>query len=380
MKLLASRIKPKDLESQHTNGKIRVVGKLKPKATKVKCLDCGHSWTTTLDRLKRNCPCPVCAKERVYRFDYHAAKLGKRVVRAQGHELLAAAWLVKECKYSVDTLTLRSEGKTPEVKYKFKGRWRYFTPDLAYNKELFEVKTVWTLTLEHKQLVERAKASADQGYAYKLLVVIQGQVFRLPETWLKKKPVFIDAWLRLKTRTPLRILALDPGTSNFGWSVLYAYSTEDIQVKETGMLRSTVKDLKTDVSSQIRYFEKELDNVMNRWDINAVAVERFMARGMKGVTIELVNIMLGVTLAKLNDGKRKLLVMPASQWKNEFNRHSSLDKLYELAKGCSVHQLDSVGIGVYGAYHWFGQKAFTEFNKNLKSVAKQAVACNREAN
>lgn len=380
MRLLTSQIKPKDLEYQHTNGKIQVVGKLRPKATKVKCLDCGHAWETSLINLQRNCPCPSCAKERVYRFDYHTAKLGKRVVRAQSHELLATSWLVKDCEYSKDKIVLRSEGKTPEVKYKFKGRWRYFTPDLSYNKELFEVKTLWTLTLEYKQLVERYKASIDQGYAYTLLVAIQGQVFKLPDTWIKKKPVFIDAWLRMKTRTPLRILALDPGTSNFGWSVLYASSPNDIQVKETGMLRSTVKDLKTDVSSQIKYFEKELDNVMNKWEINAVSVERFMARGMKGVTIELVNIMLGVTLARLNDGKRKLLVMPASQWKNEFNRHSSLDKLYELAKGCSVHQLDSVGIGVYGAYYWFGQKAFTGFDKNLNSVAKQAVACNREAN
>lgn len=380
MRLLASQIKPKDLESQHTNGKIQVVGKLKSKATKVKCLDCGHTWDTSLDSLKRNCPCPACAKERVYRFDYHTTKFGKRSVRAQSLELLAATWLVKDLGYSADKMTVRSEGRAPEVKYKFKGRWKYFTPDLAYSKELFEVKTLWTLTLEYKQLVEKAKASIDQGYAYKLLVAIQGQVFKLPDTWVKKKPAFIDAWLRSKTRKPLRILALDPGTSNFGWSVLYSDSLTSIQIKETGMLRSTVKDLKTDVSSQINYFEKELDNVIRKWDINAVAVERFMARGMKGVTIELVNIMLGVTLARLNDGKRKLLVMPASQWKNEFNRHSSLDKLYELAKGCSVHQLDSVGIGVYGAYYWFGQKAFTDFDKNLRSVAKQAVACNREAN
>lgn len=367
--------------SKHTNGNLKILGKYtKSGPIETKCLDCGLVWKPKSGNLlNANSGCPECAKFKTNRFDFKDYKLHKRIVRVQGSEDKALDWLINVKKTEPKKIQVYSDRTIPEIRYKFKGRWRHYRPDIQVGKTLYEVKSLWTLTCDFPMNVAKALACIEQGYRHKLLLVGQETTLQLPDTWVKKKPAFIDLWFRVKTQRPLTVLALDPGTSNFGWSILYATSPSDIQVRETGMLTSTLTDLKTDVTSQMALFSRELASLVRNQGVNAIAVERFMARGMKGATIEFVNMMIGATVSQLSNGKRKLLVMPASQWKNEFNRHSSLEKFYELAKGCSVHQLDSVGIGVYGIYHWFGKKAFVDFDKSIKSLAKQAVLNNREA-
>ena len=100
-------------------------------------------------------------------------------------------------------------------------------------------------------------------------------------------------------------------------------------------------------------------------------MERFMARGMKGTTIELVNIMIGYLSAMWKSrNKRSFKLLTAAQWKNEWNRRSDLKEFYKKAS-CEVHQVDAIGIGMYGGAFWFDAEPFKDIKLFEKELVKQ---------
>jgi hypothetical protein len=88
--------------------------------------------------------------------------------------------------------------------------------------------------------------------------------------------------------------------------------------------------------------------------------------------------MVGILFSlALNTSQLKTLLIPASQWKNEFNRHNDLEALYSDAPSCTPHQLDATGIGIYSSYYWFGEKPFQGFSVQArKKAARQAAQVN----
>lgn len=369
---------------------IKLVGTYKgsQKPLAVECLSCGHNWNTTANRLLYSAAgCPECAKYSTVRYDFQEVKLGKRLVRVQGYEPTALKWLIGK-GVKPESIKVFSERQVPEIPYAHRRKKRTYRPDFLVGKRIIEVKSVWTLLDQLEVNKAKALACADAGFEHRMLVVHEGRTVKLPPEWVKKNAAWIEQWCRARLSKPLTILALDPGSSNFGWSVLKAESPTKIRVVATGMIVNRIKELKIAATAQLAPFIEELEQLIEDFNVNAVAIERYMTRGIGGTTIELVNVMIGAVLLKTALGKsstarmlrrsrRKFLAIPASQWKNELNRNGSLEAFYAMAPTCTPHQMDSIGIGVYAAHHWFGHKPFQDFKKIQKGLAQDATKQNQ---
>lgn len=150
----------------------------------------------------------------------------------------------------------------------------------------------------------------------------------------------------------MRILSLDPGTANFGYAVVDVarHPRKDnsvvFKVVENGKCPSTVHTLKSSsiLREEMSQFEYWLGGLVTQYTPDAVAAERFMTRGIKGPTVECVNIMIGMVTVLI---PRPFKIMPAATWKNAVTRSGAdLKEAYKLTK-VSPHQLDASLIGLY---------------------------------
>lgn len=156
----------------------------------------------------------------------------------------------------------------------------------------------------------------------------------------------------------LTLLALDPGTSNFGFGVLEVHLRKrgprpvSIKLKEHGLILSTMRNLTVPrvLHEQRKMFEAELDDLIESHKVTHIIMERYMLRrGAGGTTIECVNQMIGLILARNLPSR----MIPASQWKNNVHRQGGdLETLYAALKEHRItpHQCDACHIGYFGAY------------------------------
>lgn len=89
--------------------------------------------------------------------------------------------------------------------------------------------------------------------------------------------------------------------------------------------------------------------------------ERFMSRRMGGVTIELVNMTIGILRCVCLRTGKPIKLIPASQWKNELKRRGVLlPEVYKKAKSykVSAHEVDASLIALYGVFLRLGHKPF----------------------
>lgn len=356
--------------------KIQILEKYKRSQSplKVKCVACSHIWSPVPNSLMNGAGCPECAKYIVNTYSPKRVVLGKRKVWVQGYEPYALEYLVKIKKKDPSRIQVFSDKSIPVFTYKYKNKMKEYRPDFKIGNRIYEVKSIWTLLFQLEVNKLKAKACLEAGTKFTLLIASPEKTVKLPPEWLKWNAQKINKWFIKKTAKPLTILALDPGVNNFGWAVLQENKAQDFEVLATGMIQNTIRDLKFDIRTQTESFRNELQKCAYPFKINAVAIERFMSRGHGGTTIEVVNQMIGIVISHYLS--KKLLIIPASQWKNEFNRNSNLEKFYAAAPTCTVHQLDAIGIGLYASYYWHDVKPFENFNKVLKGVAKQACQNN----
>lgn len=177
-----------------------------------------------------------------------------------------------------------------------------------------------------------------------------------------------------KPRPPaLVVMAHDPGTSNYGYSVVRAELAPRNRVKitilENGLCPELVKVLKSGstLRAALLAYKKWYTQIIKTYGVQFLVAERFMTRGGKGPTIEAINMMLGVLVC----GDLPCKLMPASQWKNSVTRAGiELDDWYTWAK-TTPHQLDACLIGVYMASVLYGHKGFDGLP--LKSMFKKLV-------
>jgi hypothetical protein len=196
----------------------------------------------------------------------------------------------------------------------------------------------------------------------------------------------------------LRILAHDPGSSNYGISVIEAEiptsqpTNLKFKILDFWKVNSTLQSLKLTKRSKRTKKEKsksislspgkelmeyfaEVQHATHAYNIDLQIAERYMSRRMGGVTIELVNMELGVlrTLCMLQD--TPLRMIPASQWKNEAARNGiNLEQIYKEVKPFKVspHEVDAVMIGLYGFYSLNKWKPYS--NKNPLWIHKNVVS------
>ena len=182
--------------------------------------------------------------------------------------------------------------------------------------------------------------------------------------------------------TQLRILSMDPGTSNFAASIMriqynegsFAFKGEGSSMLDKKLL---LKDMKT-MRKSLHGFEQYVQPLFNDGHFDAFVAERFQARGGKGPTIESVNCMLGRMAGMSTDAEIETAdFITAGVWKNEFNRHGDLKEMYadhkEMRKDKTVqhiqiHQLDACLLGIYQACKMLKIKPFAFITSRAKEA------------
>jgi hypothetical protein len=345
----------------------------------VRCRRCSHEWSPRPNNLLHSdAGCPQCASYGSFRSDFQTVQLGTRKVRVQGYEPQALDWMLGK-GVNPKEIHVFTEGRIPKISYVFKRKKRTYHPDILYGKNIVEVKSIWTLLNWLDVNKEKAKAVIQSGYDYRMIVV-GSQTVCLPTEWLKWNAKRIKDYLRKKMFKPVNILALDPGSKNFGWSVVELSDNGGLKIVANGMIKNTLIELKEDVWSQGRPFIRELRGIMRVHNVGALISERFMPRGYGGNTIESVNQMIGMALGSMWNKKRnaECILIPAAQWKNAVNRVSDLDDLYTKCIGCTPHQVDACMIGLYGGYTIASRVAYSDFKALEKSLIAQIIDTNQE--
>ena len=148
----------------------------------------------------------------------------------------------------------------------------------------------------------------------------------------------------------IRVLSFDPGTANFGFSVV-EYKDKGYRLVTCGLLKNPMKMIADhkQLKKQSILFSKEVKKLLTKNKIDSLCIERFQPRGIsKSTTIELVNMMIGMVVRILVREYKHIsfsAYMPAT-WKNSVNKQKDLKELYKLC-GVAPHELDSSLMGVY---------------------------------
>lgn len=372
-------------ELKKVNPDLKVVGRYEGSGVpiRVRCLSCSHVWHPRPGNLLHNkSGCPECYKSNPPSFSPGKSKViqvGSRQVRVQGYEGRVIEKLLAKGT-PPERIEVFSEGKIPTIPYKMKGVQHNYWPDLRVGQTLVEVKSPWTLFKFWKVNVAKARACFKEGRKLKVVVGSETDLVVLPEDWFKRKQKEVEALLARKFVKSLRILAFDPGVTNFAWVYLEVTRPFKVSVVESGMIHTTIKTLDDDILVNATDFLGEVSALFKKFKPQQFIMERFMARGMKGLTIELVNIMIGIHLGWLTERKfsfeRRVKLITAAQWKNEWNKNASLEDFYKKPD-VVPHQVDALGIGLYGAYYWFRDQPFANIAALEASLVSQLNETNQ---
>ena len=148
----------------------------------------------------------------------------------------------------------------------------------------------------------------------------------------------------------MKILSVDPGTQNFAYAVLSVQNSPakpfKYKIKKMGMVKSTIKEPKENMGLQINAFNEEFLYQFDKLKLDGFICERFQSRGMKGNTIESVNMMVGMMAHYLTSREIDVKLVTASTWKNRVNKIIDIKDLYKLAR-VPNHITDAVCLGLY---------------------------------
>ena len=176
----------------------------------------------------------------------------------------------------------------------------------------------------------------------------------------------------------ITVLAKDPGSTNSGIAVIrFRLHRNRLQRKVlySGMLISTLKQLKTDaVEGDLRKYVKEMTKLIERFNPSHFIAERYMSRNIRGLSGELVNMMLGRLTAVLSFNDVPYMFIPAVTWKNAAKRQG-ID-LVQCYKQCATppHEFDAAMQAHYMASLVYGTKAFEGLNtQELTASLEQAT-------
>lgn len=266
---------------------------------------------------------------------------------------------------------------------KFKGAGVAYTYDKITRvyKPGGVIGTDWVETIPLDRLQARwyrevAKAKAVHGKKQRLRILVNkgDSLTELPDGWFRGTFDGVLNCIRAQSMPDMRILSLDPGTSNCAWAVIDIVRGTRT-VLGSGKVRSTVRSMVGhEFGDQILKFVNEIENIAEQFGTTAYAAERFMyRRGLNGTTMESVNAMIGA-FAQWVSGRGPVVFFPASQWKNSFNSKFNLEQVYASTKQ-EPHVIDALLIGVYASTLFHGLPHYpinkTELNRLLKAIERR---------
>lgn len=153
---------------------------------------------------------------------------------------------------------------------------------------------------------------------------------------------------RPKNTTVKRILALDPGTTNMGISLVGVDKDLNVEVLANAVMTHPIHELAVNYKTGFNLFMIEIDRWVQMFEPDAIVLERFMTRGggSMGQTIECIGIMIGALSAKYD---LPIKLLSAATWKNAYHRKFLGEDLKKTYKICCTapHQLDATLIGCY---------------------------------
>lgn len=182
------------------------------------------------------------------------------------------------------------------------------------------------------------------------------------------------------------ILAADPGTANFGYTVLKATIRENLrptklQVLQFGRINCTLREMTGSLSMNARTYSASIKYLIDKFDVDACIMERFQTRGLGGPTIELVSTMIGIATSICLERELPIKAIIASQWKIAAKRVGvELEDIYSAhkeAEGVSPHEVDSLFIGIYGLHLMSNCKpydpVFSQYNDKILLMNSKRV-------
>lgn len=169
----------------------------------------------------------------------------------------------------------------------------------------------------------------------------------------------------------IRILAHDPGFRNYGWCCIdFSAGPKTVRpkivVRECSQLQDMATEMKTRLREQLLSYLAEIQTHWIRHRPQYFIAERYMTRGIKGMTVEVINVMLGSLVSRV---KVPHVLVPASQWKNEVKRWGiDLDAVYAQT-WITPHQIDACFMGLYMG--WKLCRCETRPQINVKLLLRQ---------
>jgi len=164
----------------------------------------------------------------------------------------------------------------------------------------------------------------------------------------KPKQVYVlpDSPLGTHFDVEKSVLGLDPGSRNFGISLVGLSKENRPVVFANSVLMHPVNDL-VNFGKGSEEFLNEIRSWTDMHTPSGIVGERFQTRGNMGPLIEQVSAMLGLIRGRYSKIPLKLTV--ASAWKNKIRRRFGVD-LKELYPEIAVqpHQLDATLIAIFG--------------------------------
>lgn len=165
---------------------------------------------------------------------------------------------------------------------------------------------------------------------------------------------------------PIRIASFDLGSKNFAASIIVA--GKKIKYKAAFMIPPTLLDLKEPFYDQTALLRKTIARILTKYKPKYLIAERYMNRGIKGVQVEILGVLLGVMASLAIERDIPMRLVTASTWKNAVERKRSgfLDRLYSYFPQSKRHRVDAIMIGIYAHNK--------NFDVNLKKLERYVAA------
>lgn len=154
----------------------------------------------------------------------------------------------------------------------------------------------------------------------------------------------------------LRLLSLDPGTVNFGWSCLERDARGKVSVVRCGMFLPTVKELAEPIDLDVQNFHKQFSKLHKKSKAEILLSERYSTR-IRGTTCEAVNMMIGAAslhhVKTVSDGEVSV-IMPMT-WKAAIKKwlNGPIETYYKEV-GIKPHPTDASLLGLYYCCKYLG--------------------------